>query len=330
MELEKILKYYSNLPELHKVIFQDIVNDLIEWIKNVLYIKNNFGCWIEKHQSFENTMVDFVKDMWLQNISWFFHYKKTDYTKNKSLNEIIDPKSNIDILWFTRRWIILKLLEYNCITDIWVNSDDLFAFHKEDKNLLTINHTNWNKEFDFDKFKIIDNENMLVFWKKEKLNKNNLFIYVMIRFFQEFKDFYWKNKINQDINLDNSYTKILFYNADKKALTDLKSKVDTWMNKAYIEKVEYKENWLYLNWEKVIMDKWMSKTFLNILCLYFSNNTWKISRCKFIDFFYENTNDKNSLNLKTSKNIKNGYMRTINKRIWKKYINNEILDMDWD
>ena len=330
--MNNFYKYFVELPILSKLILFDLINDLINSIDVVNKLSKDYSLKDEKYKKNISLIVNTLQELGFLNISWLINYKKTDYTPNRWIKESIDITSpqNISKLSVARRWFIIELCKIGIIEDTKLSISDLFTEEEMEKQKLIIRKENWDKKFDFEQLRLNDNNTKLkAFWKDIVLNNENIQAFALIFALNELKKYYWEDELNRELNLDKSFKQILFFKANKKELVDLLFNLQRWLDKSCIEKVEYKEKWLYVNWERFI-PKW-DKTmyFLELICLYFFENPKrnKVSISDFIDFYEKNKEKWKELNLKES-NIKNWYLKTIRQNLWEEFVNNEILKIE--
>lgn len=327
----EIYKYYKSLDnKLNQLVFIDLLKNLIAWIWQVNNIKEKFST--DEFKIIYDDMVSYMKEVWVSETSWFTIYKKVDYTSNKDIaNEInINNSWSISKMTLIRRWCILTLVKNNFIVDLNIWIDSYFS-EEEMKKYWFINvNENWVKKFDFKQLKL-SNEEINIFWESIMLTKNNLALFVYLHMIEELRKYYWEDQLNEELNMDDSYKQIIFYKADKKVLEELVYKLNKDWEKDIIEKYEFKNKKLYINWEIFkIKDSEKTEYFIELISMYFSWTNKKIlSISDLNDLYIKNTKDLKYLTL-TSNNIKTWYIKTIRKQLWNYYINNEILKIKWN
>lgn len=326
----EIYKYYQTLPELNKLVFIDTLESLVLWIKSINKMKEYYTN--NEYKQYLSYFVDFFHELWMINISWFMVYKKVDYTANKKIAELIDISSNQTISNFAmvRRIAIMKLIEQNIIQNLNISIDSICSEETMIEEWLIEIKQN-KKQFNLDAVlnEKLDPISIIKDWKID----NRLFsIFLCKSILWDLKKYYWEDTLNEDLNKDESYKQIICYKTDKVQLDEILLNIKKDWNKEIIEEFEIKQNNIYINWEKFkIKDSIKTPGFIELLSWYLeTHDTKRINLSHLIDFYEENYKWKNkeSLTLKIG-NIKNTFIKTIRKQVWKRYLNNEILKMEW-
>jgi hypothetical protein len=326
----KIYKYYQSLEELNKFIFIDLLNDLIKWFNSVENLKKDFQK--SEYKEHIEDILSFINNLWLNKANWFIVYKKTDYTVNKDIANIIniDDSSTISKLTMIRRVIILNLIKYDFLIDlnIWMNS--IYSEKEMIEGKYIIIQKDWTKKFDFNQLKI-SQDGMQIWWNQFKMTKENIWLLLYITMVSQLKTYYWEDELNKELNLDDSYKQILFYKIDKEKLKELLINLFKNWDKEIINKYEFKNKKLYINWNEFkVKDSKKAEYFIELISTYFSwTNKKRLSISDLNDIYIENTKDIKYLTL-SANNIKTSYIKTIRKQLWNKYINNEILKIKWN
>ncbi len=332
MDSNKIYKFFLRQPILNKYIFIDLLKELIISIQMTNHLIEDYNSYDDKLKNSYKGLISYLDELGFLNISWFISYKKTDFTNSKEIREEINIKDtwNISKIWMIRKIIITELVKSWYIKDTWLNISNLFSEKDMIEDEVIVNN-NWIKEFNLDGFKIVDNDKIQVFWETKKLNEKNITLFWMVKVIEELKNFYWITQLNKELNLDESYKQALFFIWVKKDLSTLVMKLQWWFNKQLIESIEYKANWLYINWEQILLKAIKAQYFLKIVSQYFFNNPNinKISRETIVDIY--EADKENSLELTlTYWNFKTWYIKTIRDSLWNNYINNVILKIEKD
>lgn len=327
----KIYKYYQTLPsDLNKLVFIDALESLVVWIKSVNNIKDEYIN--HENKEYFEYFIDYFQELGMSDISWFMVYKKIDYTANKNISELIDikTKQNISRMAMMRRIVILKLIEYNIITDLNISLDTFCSEETMIKEGL-IKVKNEKKEFDL--WMILDDKlDILSVIKNWEIDKEALSIFLCKSILNNLKTYYWEDTLNEDLNQDESYKQIICYKTDKVKLEAILFNIKKDWDKEIIEKFEIKKDNIYINWD-IFKIKNSVKTpgFIKLLSWYLeTRSTKRITISELIDFYDDNYKKQNdeSLTLKIG-NIKNTFIKTIRKQVWKRYLNNEILKIEW-
>jgi len=326
----EIYKYFKSLPKLNQLVFIDMLKNLIAWIEQVEKMKEKFST--DEFKVIYDDMVNYMKEVWVSETSWYTLYKKVDYTSNKDIADLININNSWSISKMTliRRWAIFSLVKNNFIEDLNIWIDNYFSEDEMIKEWFVHINENWVKKFDFKQLKVA-NEEVNLFWENFKLTTDNLALFVYLQMIEELRKYYWEDQLNEELNMDDSYKQIIFYKADKKVLEELAYKLNKDWEKDIIEKYEFKDKKLFINW-KVFKIKDSDKTeyFIELISMYFSWTNKKILSVSYLnDLYIKNTKDLKYLTL-SSNDIKTSYIKTIRKQLWNKYINNEILKIKWN
>jgi hypothetical protein len=224
----------------------------------------------------------------------------------------------------------MLLIRNNIINDLNISLDSFYS-ERELIEEWFIEVNNNNKEFKLDSmFKWYGDA--LSLNEDWTLNKKVLNIFICKNILKSLNDYYWENQLNEDLNQDDSYKQLICYTTDKKKLDEILLNIKQNWDKKIIEKFEIKQDNIYINWETFnIKDSIKTPGFIKLLSWYLvSTNTKRIALSKLIDFYNDNYKKKNNeLLILTIGNIKSTFIKTIRKQVWKKYLNNEILKIEW-
>lgn len=332
----KIYKYYNELDYLNKIVFLDLINDLISWINVINKLKNDYSKLETDSKNYFSDLELLFKEKWLSRASWFIFYKKLDYYTNEDIkkNYNTNLSETLSKLSLKRRLYILKLIEKWVIKDIWINLLNLYDEEEIINEWWIIE--NWKmKQFNFqladNVFKEIFSSDKIKNW--EKLWKNDIESIIDYFLLKELRNYYWEDQLNKELNYDNSYKENIFYISDIKDLNQLYNNLKYNSEKEILDNYKFKDWNLIINWNNFIIKnaKW-TNDFIKLISHYFEENkNSRVSITKLIDFYCEIKKEKNidKLNL-TSNNIKNSYIETFNKNLNKQYINNWILKIKWN
>jgi len=326
----EIYKYFKSLPKLNQLVFIDMLKNLIAWIEQVEKMKEKFST--DEFKLIYDDMKNYMKEVWFSETSWFIVYKKVDYTSNKDIADLININNSWSISKMTliRRGAIFSLVKNSFIEDLNVWIDNYFSEDEMIKEWFVHINENWVKKLDFKQLKVA-NEEVNLFWENFKLTTDNLALFVYLQMIEELRKYYWEDQLNEELNMDDSYKQIIFYKADKKVLEELAYKLNKDWEKDIIEKYEFKDKKLFINWNEFKINKAeKAKLLLEIISTYFSSTDKKNVYLSELDYFYRE-NIKSNIFIKFNENnIKTNYLKTIRSRIWKNYINNDIIQLKWN
>ena len=327
----KIYKYYQTLPsDLNKLVFIDALESLVVWIKSVNNIKDEYIN--HENKEYFEYFIDYFQELGMSDISWFMVYKKTDYTANKNISELIDikTKQNISRMAMMRKMAILKLIESQIIEDLNISLDTFCSEETMiEEGLIKVKDD--KKQFDL--WVVLDDKlDILSVIKDWEIDKKIFSTFLCKSILHNLKTYYWEDTLNEDLNQDESYKQIICYKTDKVKLDEILLNIKKDWEKEIIEKFEIKKDNIYINWDIFkIKDSVKTPGFITLLSWYLESTTTKrIPLSELIDFYDDNYNKQNdeSLTLKIG-NIKNTFIKTIRKQVWKRYLNNEILKIEW-
>lgn len=336
-----IFSYFKSLDTFWQENFKDLLKDIITWYN-----------WLIKFQEL------LKKEANLKNMIWFFKEEFNKKLNGKKYNTFVNfkktshfweyIKKNYDyknswILWtiaFWRKIALQKLSSNNFICDI------------VDKNILELIIDDtilndfiikkvWKKELNLNKLK----KEYIKITKKKKPSQDDIDAYIYMNvIFLYIIPTYWEDELNRELNLDKSFTNISLFNTNIKDIENLLYRLQSKWDKDEITSLRF-INWkIIINWKEFkINNSPKTQCFLDLIALYFTKNkheksifTYKleifwINNLSELNFIKENWKRiEEYLNLKND-NIKNWYLKTLEKKLWKKFINKKIFEMDnWE
>jgi hypothetical protein len=326
-----IYERYLKANQTWRFIFVDLLNDLIGWIGAIDELIN----YCMEHQELMDIMftpehkADIIKDFKVWELSWIFQYKKVD-----RFSEDVKNHMNTQISWtisqiaFMRAGMIQELFRAWIIRDLCISEEKVFGTqemlkdivkwkerwkYKINKNALFLNDTHFGIGKDLQKY--------------DKNDKSDIWGAVAVQLLHNFINIYGEDQLNTELNLDDSHKKMLFFNWKKEDIEDLRDTLIYWENKKLLKTINFK-NWdTYINkqkWKYQPQDK--ADYALSLIAKYFTEYPFE-EDVKDSDLQAIHIDNWKPLEISFWDSFRTGYIKTLNNRFEKKFINGGIFEM---
>lgn len=341
---KKFYKYYrvmnksKNIYELYlkanqtwRFVFIDVLEDLITWID---FINELTKSCIENKKTIDALFThehkkEILNDFEVWKLSWILQYKKLD-----KFSEDIKNHMNTQISWtisqiaFMRSGMIQELLRVWIIYDLCISEDKIFGTQKMLEGIVK-----WKErwEYKIDKNALfLSNTHYWIgkdLYEYDKNNKDDIWWAIAIQTLYNLINTYWEDQLNSDLNLDDSYKRMLFFNWKKEDIEDLRDILIHWENKRLIKTISFKDWYTYINkrkWKYKEHDK--ADYALSLIAKYFSEYPFE-EDVQDSDLQSIHINNWKPQNISFWDSFRTGYIKTLNNRFEKKFINWIIFEM---
>lgn len=326
LSVKNIYQYYLQTTEIGKLTYLDVLQDILNWIDGF-----NAILWVcSKSDTMklifdEEMRKELIRDFKIRELSGFTFYKKTDMFSPELTDKInVNNPTIIANISLGRRGFITKLIQEWIIEDLKVSEEKVFWRMEDMKDFIK-----WEKrwEYKIDTSALVVSNTEYWIWKDIRpLTQDNVGGYALIKFLQQFIPEYGEDELNRQLNLDDSYKKMLFYKCDRDEIEKLMNQLKTWQNKKILKKIRFQNNLAYINNMKYTFQKDKAWYFFWLIAQYFSENPHEdsVSTSDLQDIHIEREN-KTSISFWDS--LRTWYIKTLNDRIYKKYINWRIFEI---